>query len=211
MADTMTKDVLMIGAVGVGAYFLYEYFKNSCTANPSGLLCSFFTPGTTSSTSGGQTSVSQTPTSTVTLPTAAQLQTAGNATTSSADGWNYIFSQQMGFGIDRIYGFSFDDVYGIVGSAQRSTAITAQAFLQAPILFGKTPQTLHGLGAFVRYPGPIPLTRANMLFSAHHPTPYGLTYTLRGLGAFTHATGFERAMAGRPLRQTRIFGRQTLR
>jgi len=205
----MARNLVVVGAVGVGAYLLYEYLKSSCGTNPSGMFCSFITPGTTSSTAGGQTSVSTVPTSTVTLPSATQLQTQLNATMSTADGWNSAFSTLMGFGIDRIYNFSFDQVYGPVPRGQ----ISAQAFLQAPLLFGLSPQKLSGLGqAFVRYQGAFPPTQASMLFHAHHPLPYALTYTMRGLGAFTQPSGFERALfAGRPLRPNRLLGIQVMR
>src|SRR5215475_13670113 len=114
MAD-IGKELIVVGAVGVGAYLLYQYLQSSCAANPTGTFCSFITPGTTSSTQNTPTNVSNTQASTV------QLQTAANVTLAGADDWNVFFRQFMGFGIERIYGFSFDDVYGAVGTDQRST------------------------------------------------------------------------------------------
>lgn len=204
------KELIIVGAVGVGAYLLYEYLVSSCKTTPSGSFCSLVAPGTTSSTSGTGTNTGTTSSSTIQLPTAAQLQTTGNTTMSSADGWNAVFTQLFGMPIDQFYGFSFDKVYG---PSPRGN-ISAQAFLQLPLTFGATPakQSLTGLGAFVNYQGPIPFSRANMLFGSHHPIPYGVTYTMRGLGAFTSPSGFEKALfAGRPLRTSRVFGRQVMR
>lgn len=181
------------------------------------------TPGTTSTMNqGGQpTSVSTAPPSTTTAPTpletlAANMTSNLGVSTSSADAWDSAFTQIMGQAIDAKYGFSFDQVYGpnVNGVRNNGATMTALMFLQlAATAKGGSLPGLSGLGAaFVRYQGFVPPMQGNMMFHAHHPLPYGVTYTLRGLGAFTQPTGFEAALfAGRPLSPTRLFGRRAMR
>jgi hypothetical protein len=170
------------------------------------------TPGTTQATQ--PTSVSTVPTTTVTTtapstpavtqPTAADLQKALNLTVATADQWNYVYAQLMGYGIDRVYGFSFDQVYGPVvnGVRNKGALITANAFLNAPGLFGFTRQgKLSGLGLLQRFYGPTVTTIGNMIYQAHHPSPYGMGVRRLGMGALEQATGFEKALwAGQRLR-----------
>lgn len=202
--------------VGVGAYLVYEWYVSSTTATTTGTAA---TPGTTATmTAGSQpTSVSTAPSSTPAQPSSNIVSLANSMvqylgqSTASADQWNYAFSHLMGIGIEVKYGLSFDGVYGpVVGGVRRTGNMTATAFLQ--LAAASIPGGLPGLSglssAIVRFPGTWGAGMLNTLTERHHPLPYALTYTLRGfrgLGAFTQATGFEKALwAGRPLWTNRL-------
>ena len=57
---------------------------------------------------------------------------------------------------------------------------------------------LSGLGsAIARFAGPWIPSYGNMIYMAHHPLPYTPTFNLRGfrgIGAFTQASGMEKAL-----------------
>lgn len=176
-------------------------------------------PGTTSSAQPTtvSTAPSTTPTSTGTTapttvalpqPSVADLQSAINMTVATADQWNYAYKQLTGYPIESLYGANFDAIYGSVGSdGTRPTGnISANAFLTLPAAKGLAAKTsLSGLGAIRIFEGLPVNTTGNMLYLAHHPLPYHPTYTLKGLGAITQATGFEKALfAALPLRSNRI-------
>lgn len=199
--------------VGVGAYLVYEWYVASTTTTTTGTAA---TPGTTSTMTAGsqQTSISTAPPSTPAQPSANMTSLASSLTqylgmaTASADQWNYAFSHLMGIGIDTKYGLDFGRVYGQVSGGVRPTGnMSALAFLQlaAASLPGGLPG-LSGLSsAIVRFPGSWSAGMLNTLTERQHPLPYALTYRLRGLGAFTQATGFEKALwAGRPLWTNRL-------
>ena len=161
MADS-GKEILVLGLVGVGAYLLYNWWQGQQTAVAGGTVQA---PGTTQP--GQTTTISTAPPSTVTpapgppgvpQPTATDLQNILNKTTGSADDWNYAYRQRTGYGIEQVYGFDFDKVYGPVVNGVRSTGtITADAFLQAPARFGFQPlstmKPLSGFGAIAILPG----------------------------------------------------------
>lgn len=174
------------------------------------------TPGTTAVTQ--PTTVSTAPTTTttpaattptatptVTQPSAFDLQNTIKMTLASADQWDYGYRELMGYGIERIYNFNFDKVYGAVVNGKRNNGqlISANAFLNAPRLFGYTKTAnLSGFGAIARYWGPDFTTVGNMMYRAHHPSPHGVTAPRRlGLGAVEAPSGFEKALwAGARLR-----------
>lgn len=221
MADSGMKEILMLGAVAVGGYLLYNWYESSQATAVAPAPAP--TPGTTTAMQQGQqtTSVSTAPSSTPQNPTLLQT-VANNMTTSlgqqtaTADQWDVAFTRVMGQAIDAKYGINFDQVYGGIVNGVRNNGATMTALMFLQLAAQAVPGGLPGLSslgaAFVRYPGMIPSSQGNMMFHAHHPLPYALTYTLKGLGAFTQPTGFERALfAGRPLSPTRVFGRRVMR
>lgn len=173
------------------------------------------TPGTTPTMTASQSpvSVSTTPTSTPTTagsaggtssstptvqqPTAADLQHAINMTLANADQWNYAYHQLMGAGIDQVYAFNFDTVYGAVVNGVRSSGqLSAQGFLNAPVVAGFKPTSgVSGLGAIAHFYTPVTRSSGSMLYSAQHPSPYRQPMT--NLAGFTQPTGFEMALLGR--------------
>lgn len=172
------------------------------------------TPGT-SATSGqpSQTSVT-TAASTSTAsqaampqPASADLQKALNMSTATADQWNYAYHQLTGYGIEQLYGSSFDTIYGAPDSnGNRSTGLmSADAFLSLPGAKGLTRvASLKGLGAIARFYTPVVNPMSSMVYRAQHPSPYRFPVS-NGMGAFTQATGFEKALwSGRFLRGNKI-------
>jgi hypothetical protein len=136
---------------------------------------------------------------------ALQMQQKINMTIANADQWNYAYNQIMGQGIDAQYGLNFDHVYGaVVNGARSSGTMSAQSFLQ--LAASAVPGGLGGgLSTIAQYAGPALATQGNLIYQAHHPFPYVPTYSLRGLGAVTEASGFEKTLfAGRALRSPRI-------
>ena len=163
------------------------------------------TTPTTTPTTGGTTTASSTPT--VSQPTAADLQHSINMTLANADQWNTAYKQLMGTGIESVYGFNFDTVYGAISGREQirsSGMMTAQAFLNAPVVAGFKPTSgVSGLGAIAHFYTPIQRTVGSMLYSAQHPSPYRQpSYNLSG---FIQPTGFEMALlGGQSLRSNRI-------
>lgn len=205
--------ILTIALVGVGAYLVYEWYVSSQQATAAaGSTLPPATPGTTTTMnqSGTPTSVSTAPPTTppAAAPISNTMQTlAANMTsmlgqaTGSADQWDYEFQKVMGAPIDQKYGLNFDAVYGAMvnGARNNGALITAMMFLQlAATANGGSLPGLSGFGAIsVLARGPALPTRNNMIFSNHHPLPYSATYTgFRGLGSYTQASGFERALLG---------------
>lgn len=201
----------MLGLVAVGGYFLYEWWVGQQAAAATTTTP---TPGTTPTMTQAQTptSVSTAPTTTpattttttgTAAPTATDLQNQLNQTLAGADAWNYAYAQLTGVGIDRRYGFSFDQVYGSIVNGVRNNGqlLTANAFLTMPAAFGfTTPAKLSGLGAIAQFYTPVVAPQGSMIYRAQHPSPY--RYPMAGLGAFTQATGFEKALwGGRSLRR----------
>jgi len=194
-------NLLTIGLLGVGAYFLYEWFIAPAATTTT---TTSTTPGTTptQNQTGGQTSVSTAPPSTPTLLQSVasnMVQKMAGVTSASADQWNAAFASIFGQGIDSKYNLDFDATYGSPDH-RTNTTMSAMDFLQqAAVAKGGLPG-LSGLGAFVRYPG-IPVTTVgSMVYARHHPLPHGITNELRrfrGLGAYTAPTGFEAALFGR--------------
>lgn len=217
---------------GTPAYSAYQaavaFLSGAVATTPS-------TPGTTSSGQTTATSVSTTPTTTPSTqsttstggsttsnappatpqPTAADLQAAANASTASADQWNYYYRQLTGYGIEQIYGGNFDAIYGsIQANGQRSTGqLTAQAFLTLPAAMGLTRTAVSGmsglgrLAAIARFYTPVVNPMASLVYRAQHPSPYRLPVSggMSGLGAVTQATGFEKALwAGSFIRSRRV-------
>ena len=137
---------------------------------------------------------------------AAQMQSTLGMSSATADQWDYAFQKIMGQPIDKKYGFSFDTVYGPLVNGARSTgSMSAMGFLltAAAAVPGGLPG-MSGFGTITRFPGPKYSTVGTMVTQLMHPLPYALSYNLRGfrggMGAFTHASGFERALwAGRRL------------
>lgn len=179
----------------------------------AGASTSVSTTPTTTPTTGGTTTASSTPT--VSQPTAADLQHSINMTLANADQWNYGYKTLMGTGIESVYGFNFDTVYGAVqGQTRSSGMMTAQAFLNAPGIAGFRPASgvrsaavrhtgVGGLGAIAHFYTPITRSVGSMLYSAQHPSPYRQpSYNLSG---FIQPTGFEMALlGGQSLRSNRI-------
>lgn len=176
----------------------------------AGASTSVSTTPTTTPTTGGTTTASSTPT--VSQPTAADLQHSINMTLANADQWNYGYKQLMGTGIESVYGFNFDAVYGAVqGQTRSSGMMTAQAFLNAPGIAGFRPASgvrrtnvRHtGMGAIAHFYSPVTRSVGSMLYSAQHPSPYRQpSYNLSG---FIQPTGFEMALlGGQSLRSNRI-------
>ena len=170
------------------------------------------TTPTTTPTTGGTTTASSTPT--VSQPTAADLQHVINMPLANADQWNYAYEHLMGTGIDTVYGFNFDQVYGAIQGREQirsSGLMTAQTFLNAPATAGFKPVTHQstalrkrfGLGAIAHFYTPITRSVGSMLYSAQHPSPYRQpSYNLAG---FVQPLGFEMALLGRQtLRSNRI-------
>ena len=168
------------------------------------------TPGTTPTMGAAQlpTSVSTVPTTTpttapstgptVSQPTAADLQHAINMTLANADQWNYAYHQLMGAGIDQVYGFNFDTVYGAVVKGVRSSGqLSAQGFLNAPVVAGFKPTSgvSGGLGAIAHFYTPVTRSSGSMVYSAQHPSPYRQGNL--NMSGFTQPTGFELALLGR--------------
>lgn len=164
-------------------------------------------PATTSVTTAPGTTPAPPPLpSSAPQPTAADLQNALNATTASADQWNYAYRQLTGYGIEQIYGGDFGAIYGAVGSdGTRPTGnISAQAFLNLPSAKGLSATGLHGFGAIARFYTPVINSMGSMVYRAQHPSPYRAPMG-GSLGALTQATGFEKALwAGGFLRNARI-------
>lgn len=172
----------------------------------AGASTSVSTTPTTTPTTGGTTTASSTPT--VSQPTAADLAHSINKTLANADQWNYGYKQLMGTGIESVYGFNFDQVYGAVQGREQirsSGMMTAQTFLNAPVNAGFKPvkSGVSGLGAIAHFYTPVTRSVGSMLYSAQHPSPYRQpSYNLAG---FIQPTGFEMALLGRQtLRSNRI-------
>lgn len=217
MAESGMKDLLMLGAVGVAGYFIYEWlFAPAATTAVQPAPAPGTTP--TQQSQGGQTSVSTAPSTTAQTPSpiqtlAANMQASLGQATATADQWDVAFTRVMGQSIDSKYGLSFDTVYGPVVNGVRNNGATMNALMFLQMAAQAVPGGLPGLSglgaALVRYPGMIPQTMGSMMTIAHHPLPYALTYTLRGLGAFNQPTGLERSLfAGRPFHPTRVLGRR---
>lgn len=204
-----------LALLGVGAYFVYEWWVSSSTTATATTGTATATPGTTQA--GTTTSVSTAPSTTTAMPSgtmqtlALNMEQVLNSSSANADQWNWAVARILGQGLDQKYNFAFDSVYGSVVNGVRNNGATMSAltFLQlAASAVGGLPG-LSGLGsAIARFPGHFFNTTGNMIYLAHHPLPYTPTYNLRGfrgLGAFTQASGFEKALwAGRPLRSNRI-------
>lgn len=175
------------------------------TMSAGGQSTSVSTTPTTTPTTGGTTTASSA--ATVSQPTAADLQHAINKTLANADQWNYGYKQLLGTGIESVYGFNFDQVYGAVQGREQirsSGMMTAQAFLSAPVNAGFKPTAgFSGLGAIAHFYTPITRSVGSMLYSAQHPSPYRQpSYNLAG---FVQPLGFEMALLGRQtLRSNRI-------
>ena len=160
------------------------------------------TPTTTPTTQGsaGGTAAA---TASVQQPTAADLQHTINMSLATADQWNYGYKQLMGTGIESVYGFNFDTVYGALqaGGRRSSGMLTAQAFLSAPTTMGvahtvTTPRPgFHGMGAIAHFYTPVVRSSGSMIYRAQHPSPYRNPMT--NLAGFTQPTGFEMALLGR--------------
>lgn len=118
-------------------------------------------------------------------------------TLANADQWNYAYKQLMGAGIEQVYGFSFDKVYGAVINGVRSSGnLSAQGFLNAPTTMGFKPTTgVSGLGAIAHFYTPVTRSVGSMVYSAQHPSPY--RQPMLNLSGFTQPTGFEMALLGR--------------
>jgi hypothetical protein len=212
--DSTVKDIVLLALVGVGGYLLYEWWISS-QSTVSNVVTP--TPGTTptQAQTGGITSVSTIPTSTPTTgpgaqgtsaamptvqqPTAADLQNAlGNAGTATADQWNYEYKALMGAGIDSVFGFNFNTVYGAVGAnGQRSSGqMTAQAFLNAPASAGYIPpQTVQGTSNGTSVSSTtsngtmqpfLPVRRVPASTTSMGTGTIGQRAGLAGLGAITH-------------------------
>ena len=192
------------------------------------------TPGTTP-TMTSPTSVSTTPTTTPTTsvstvvtvqqPTAEDLQNVLKVLVATADQWNSVYRQLMGTGIEQVYGFNFDQVYGSVAAdgTRSSGQLTALGFLTAPVVMGfkssipggaiptavEVPlhyqfiramgPSLAGLGAIAQFYTPVVRSQASMVYRAQHPSPYRNPMT--NMGGFTQPIGMEMA----------LYGQQTLR
>jgi len=156
------KMLLLLGGLGVGGYFIYEWLKKP-SAPPPPAPAPAPTPGTTQTMQQSQqpVSISTAPPATppptpppppLPQPSAADLQKALNMTTATADQWNYAYKQVTGYGIEQAYGTDFDSIYGPVGSdgtrpIGNGGLISADAFLHYPGYQGKTLRTsLSGLG-----------------------------------------------------------------
>ena len=181
------------------------------------------TPGTTATMTAASapTSVSNTPTTTPTTagsaggtasatttvqqPTAADLQHVLAMPTANADQWNYAYKQLMGAGIEQVYGFNFDQVYGAVlrDGTRSSGQLTAAGFLNAPNTMGFAAHAVHGmrgLGAIAHFYTPIVRSSGSMIYSAQHPSPY--RQPSLNMSGFTQPTGFEMALLGRQTLRT---------
>lgn len=244
MADSGIKDILILGGVAVGGYLLYNWWINSQAVGPA-TNTQLPTPGTTPTMNqaGGTTSVSTIQTSTpatgspqqgtsasvptVQQPTPADLQNAlGHPGTANADQWNFVYRSIMGAGIDQVFNFNFDGVYGAVTSngTRSSGQMTAIAFLNAPASHGLTvPQVpvgsavsassiqhrtaMSGLGNIANFYSPVLNSFGSMVYRSQHPSPYRFPQTSgTGFGAFTQPTGFENALwASGSLWRNRLF------
>ena len=155
------------------------------------------TTPTTTPTTGGSAGGTASATATVQQPTAADLQAAINMTLATADQWNYAYKQLMGAGIDQVYNFNFDVVYGAIQNGARSSGqLSAQGFLNAPTVMGFKPTSgVSGLGAIAHFYTPVTRSSGSMLYSAQHPSPYRQPST--NMAGFTQPTGFEMALYGR--------------
>ena len=192
--------------LGVGGWLIWDWLTASATPVASTATAQ---PGTTPTMnqSGQVTSVSTasqtTPPPSGTMQTLAQnmVNTLGT-TNATADQWNFAYAKIMGQGIDKQYGLNFDSVYGPITSAgvrNNGATMTALTFIQlaASAHPGGLPG-LSGLGsAIARFSGRWIPSYGNMIYMAHHPLPYSPTYNLRGfrgLGAYTQASGMEKAL-----------------
>lgn len=214
MADT-GKTILVLGVVGAGAYLLYEWWAGQQAAASTPTTGSG-TPGTTPTmqqtqqpTNIGTTPPSTTPptpapSGTMTTLVANMQQQLNGKTTATADQWDWAFSNIMGQPIDVKYGINFDSVYGPAVNGVRNNGATMSGlmFLQlAASAKGGTLPGLTGFGKIAQYAGPRYFTAGNMIYQIHHPFPYQPSFNLRGMGAYTQASGWERALwAGRRLR-----------
>ena len=137
-----------------------------------------------------------------------QMEQTINMTTANADQWNYAYSHITGSNV--MSSSQFDSVFGVVVNGARSSGtMTATVFLQKagidPTGTAALPHGLHGFGAIINYAGRRYSTTGNMIYQVHHPFPYWPTYSLKGLGGITQASGFEKTLlAGQPLRRSRI-------
>jgi len=112
-----------------------------------------------------------------------------------------------GYGIEQLYGTDFDTIFGpVVNGGRPDTGnITADAFLTKPLAKGLVKgSSIKGLGTIARFYTPVFNPMSSMVYRSQHPSPYRFPVS-GGMGAFTQATGFEKALwAGRFLRSNRI-------
>lgn len=142
MADVNPTQILFLGGLAVGGYFLYQWWQSQQAAATTA------TPVLTQSSinvitpAGGE-------------PSAAQLQTQLNRLTASPADWNTAYTSLTGRSIDVLYGFNFNSVYGATGN----NTITAAAFLSMAKATGLSPHiTLSGIGNLYRGPVYSPVT-----------------------------------------------------
>lgn len=143
MAQDFPMEILLLGGVAVGGYFLYQWWTSQQTVNtlqsPTVLTQSSINVITPA---GGE-------------PSAAQLQTQLNRLTASPADWNTAYTSLTGKSIDALYGFDWNSVYGATGN----TTITAAAFLSMAKATGLSPHiTLSGIGSLYRGPVYAPVT-----------------------------------------------------
>jgi hypothetical protein len=140
-------------------------------------------------------------------PTGADLGKVLNLSVASPDEWNFAYRQLTGYGIDQLYGTDFDTIFGAVQSdgTRPTGSITGDAFLTLPLSRGLVKgSSIKGLGTIARFYTPVFNPMSSMVYRSQHPSPYRFPVS-GGMGAFTQATGFEKALwAGRFLRSNRI-------
>jgi len=138
MAQGGMETFLILGGVAVGGYLLYQWYtsQQAATAAAATTVVSPQTINVITPAGGGE-------------PSAAQLQTQLNRLTASPADWNAAYASLTGKGIDTLYGFNFNSVYGATGN----NTITAAAFLSMAKATGLSPHiTLSGIGQLYRGP-----------------------------------------------------------
>jgi hypothetical protein len=194
------NQILTIGAVGVGAYFLWQWWQQqqagTTTVTPP-------PPGTTTSqqksqgTTSVSTSPSTTPTGIQTKNTITQIidamNAAGDDPTKNHSVWQFNYYWTKVTGVSP----APDPTQVLPGNPNATTQLIDINTWWA----GMQKAGFSGLGAHLRYPGPYQRQVGNMIFGAQHPLPYAPTYTLfSGLRGFTQASGMEKALwAGTPV------------
>ena len=222
------NQILVIGAVGAGAYLAYEYWQYSQLPAATQQANSFWAyllanwgigtaaPATTATTTAPTTTTAvqaNSPTTTTTgTPTTPAAPTSVLQTLQQTAGQGtYI---QTASGAVLLAPMRAVPVAPTRGTTALLPNRGATAVKPATLPFVEVPTSpvrggTRGVGAVRVLPGPAPInTAANMLYQSHHPLPYIPGYHMRGmrgLGAATQATGMEKALYGRQfLRSNRI-------
>jgi hypothetical protein len=150
-------DILKIGILGVGAYFLWQWWQGQAAPAASVPSTGTGTPTTTGSNTlpvPVQTTPTPTPSSANSL--AAKLIQLGGQGPMNADNWSYYFTQVNGAALTPA---QFQSAFPAITASDRGSTMTAQQFVAALASAGLAAPAGYGLNGLgqVRVVVPIPV------------------------------------------------------